>query len=238
MKKLVVALIFLLALTSCQNKSNKVADSGVIAHDESQPVLMEYYADSTSIGRNGYNKVELSRYVVDNRYVVIKFFSKLPDNTWSLKQKFLYGKDFVSNCNMRVSDFSNDGLGDMTYVSDVAARGANIVRRLFIYNPDPDTLVCLKNSEEYPNMQYNGKLNCIDAFLMYGCCSTVFLRIQGDSLKLIASVEVCEDGMGMATVSAYDEFDNRKVVKEISNKKFDTYTRFESYEPLKPYEKE
>ncbi len=51
----------------------------------------------------------------------------------------------------QLEDFNNDGIKDMTYVSAVAARGANEVRRLFIYDKKRDELVYIKNSEDYPN---------------------------------------------------------------------------------------
>jgi len=242
MKKIVIILTVLaLIASSCRQKTNKQAENekqpiseSVINDTTTQfPVLLEYAADSIHIGRRGKNKVELSFYEnADSAYVVIHFYSKSNENQWILKQEFLFERAIVPDkCNMQIKDFNNDGLNDMTFVSMTAARGANNVRKLFIYDKHADTLICMKNSEDYCNMLYNRHLNCITAFLFYGCNSTEFLHIQGDSLKRFASVELCGDGT--LTVSEYDKFDNQTIIKEETNCKFEQYTRFTNYKPLK-----
>ena len=64
-----------------------------------------------------------------------------------------------------ISDFNNDNFKDITFISGSAARGANEVRRLFIYDNQNRELISIVNSQNYPNMQYNKELNCIDAFI-------------------------------------------------------------------------
>jgi len=156
--------------------------------------LEEFYVDSVNIGRKKFNKIELSKYrTADSCWVSIKFYSSSTGKSWTLKQTFGFEKDDIRDCDMKLSDFNNDGFKDMTYISAVAARGANQVRRLFIYDKIKDRLVYIINSEDYPNMLYNKTLNCIDAFLVYGGSSTVFLRIKGDSLVEFASVQLDND---------------------------------------------
>jgi len=192
--------------------------------------LEEFFADSVNIGRKKYNKVELSRYQSsDSGWVIIKFYSKSNEKRWILKQTFRFEKDDIRGCDMKLLDFNNDGLKDMTYISNTAARGANEVRRLFIYDKSRDKLVYMKNSEDYPNMLYNKKLNCIDAFLVYGGCSTVFLRIKGDSLVEFAAVEADND----LRVYETDNKGNRKLLSEKKDTKLH-YIRFTNYKPLTP----
>jgi len=139
----------------------------------------ETFIDSLHIGRKTFNKIMLSKYRPDDSiYVIISFFSR-QNKKWILKNKFRFEKDALSGCDPKISDFNNDGLNDFTYVSDVATRGANEVRRLFIYDRVHDRLIYIQNAEDYPNMLYNKDLNCIDAFLVYGGCMTVFLKIHG-----------------------------------------------------------
>jgi hypothetical protein len=57
-----------------------------------------------------------------------------------------------------LADFNNDGFKDVTYMSAEAARGANEIRRLFMYNREKDQLVYIKNSDQYPNLEY--KTSC------------------------------------------------------------------------------
>ena len=220
MKTLLIS-IFLLAIII-----NVKADS--FLKDTVQ--LEEFFADSVNIGRKKYNKIELARYRnSDSSWVIIKFYSKSKEKRWILKQVFRFEKDDIRGCEMELSDFNNDGLKDMTYISDVAARGANEVRRLFIYDKSRDKLLYMKNSEDYPNMLYNKKLNCIDAFLVYGGCSTVFLRIKGDSLVEFAAVEADND----LRVYEIDNKGNRKLISEKKDTKLH-YIRFTNYKPLTP----
>lgn len=226
-------------LLSCQNRQDKNVTSNnntteinsteIVSTDTVQ--LEEVFIDSTTVGRKKLNKVEVFKYrTIDSNYVDIKFYTKQADN-WKLNQTIHFLKDGVIGCDTKLSDFNNDGLNDMTIVSAVAARGANEVRRLFIYDKKTDKLVEMKNSENYPNMLYNKDLNCIDAFLVYGGSSTVFLRISGDSLKEFASVEAM-DGI---TVREFDKNGKEKIIFEDTTNKA-AYIRFRTYKPLKEYD--
>ena len=195
------------------------------------PIPEEIFVDSLSIGKKGQNKIELLKYrISDSNYVIINFYAKRAGE-WKFKNKFEQDKDEVLRCDPEISDFNNDKSNDFTYVSTLAARGANQVRRLFIYDKINDQLIYIKNSDEYPNLLYNNELNCIDAFLVYGGCETVFLKLHGDKLVEFASVEL-SDGL---TVTTYDTKGKEKVIYR--NKKIKGgYTRYKNYKPLKQYE--
>lgn len=198
---------------------------------QSIATLEEYYVDSLHIGRKSFNKVEMLKYrSLDSSYVIIKFYSKIRANEWILKQEFVSQKDGIVSCDPTYSDFNNDDHNDMTYISMVAARGANEIRRLFIYNKSKDQLVFLKNSEDFPNMLYNKKLNCIDAFLVHGGCSTVFLKIQGDSLKKFA----CVDLGANLIVHEFDKNGKQVVIRQDTATDME-YVRYENYKPLEEY---
>jgi len=219
--------LFLLFLISCQGRQETKA----IADNSKFKQLDEYFADSLNIGRKSNNKIDLSLFRTDDSiFVVINFYSK-QNEKWVLKNHYEFEKDGITGLDTKLSDFNNDGLNDMTYISAVAARGANEVRRLFIYDKDNDQLTLMKNSEDYPNMLYNKELDCIDAFLVYGGCSTVFLKISGDSLKEFASVELF-DGLYVRT---YDELGKEKIILEDTAHKGE-YERYKNYNPLKEYE--
>lgn len=235
--KIILALV-IITITSCQNTQEKNVTSNI---DTSQTALAEtilndtvkieeLFIDSSTIGRKNQNKVEVYNYSkTDSTYIDIKFYSKQLNN-WKLNQTIHFVKDDITGCDTRLSDFNNDGLNDMTIVSALAARGANEVRRLFIYDKVTDKLIEMKNSENYPNMLYNGDLNCIDAFLVYGGSSTVFLKISGDSLMEFARV----DAMDGITVWEYDKKGKEKIIFQDTTNKA-TYIRFKNYKPLKEY---
>lgn len=194
-----------------------------------EPGLLEHFVDSTNIGKPKKNKFELSLFRnSDSSYVILQFYVKSKQNKWLLKQKFNFSADDISGCFTELSDFNNDGFKDVTYKSAIAARGANEVRRLFIYDNNKDQLIYIKNSENYPNLMYNKKLNCIDAFLVHGGSTTVFLKIEKDSLREFASINLDDK----INVQLIDKNGNRRYL--IRNKKntFDLYTRFTNFSPL------
>lgn len=224
--KSIVGLI-LIFLISCQGRQ----ETKTVVNNLTTKQLDEYFADSLNIGRKSNNKIELSLLRTDDSvFVVINFYSKQSEK-WVLKNHYKFEKDGITGLDTKLSDFNNDGLNDITYISAVAARGANEVRRLFIYDKDNDQLTLMKNSEDYPNMRYNKELNCIDAFLVYGGCTTAFLKISGDSLKQFASVELF-DGLYVRT---YDELGKEKIIFEDTTHKGE-YERYKNYNPLKEYE--
>lgn len=194
--------------------------------------MLEAFTDSTSIGIKRQNKIEIRLYEVSlidkiiGNYVVIDFYTRNRAG-WKKKNHFQFDKDRLTGSEPSISDYNNDGYFDFTYKATVAARGGNDVRRLFIYSKEADNLILIKNSMDYPNMMYNRGLNCIDAMLIHSCSSQAFLKIESDSLKLFAWIEITEEA-----VYVY-EYDNRGKRKEIlKDKNYECYTRFKSYSPL------
>lgn len=201
--------------------------SGVNSNTE----IIETFTDSLNIGEKGKCKIELIKHrVFDNTYIIVKFYTMGP-YYWYIQNTYLYKCDALMDLTPNISDFNNDKFNDITFISATAARGANEVRRLFIYDDYEKKLISIVNSEDYPNMLYNKELDCIDAFLVYGGCSTVFLKINGDSLKEFASVELM-DGM---TVKEIDKNGKESIIFH-DRKNKDEFIRFKSYKPLKKYD--
>ena len=151
--------------------------------------------------------------------------------TWLVQNNYSYETTALMGFEANISDFNNDGFNDITFISGTAARGANEVRRLFIFDQQKQELISMVNSQQYPNMVYNKELDCIDAFLVYGGCSTVFLNIEGDSLKPFASVEL-SDGL---TVTTYDKKGKATIIKKDKTNQAG-YTRYKNFNPLKEYD--
>lgn len=232
-------ILIVLVCLSCENQNKtdlvssleKVNIRNQKEFHRTQPKLEELFVDSTEIGKKSYNKIEVAKYTVaDSCYAVIKFYTK-QNKKWDIKNEFHFKADSLLACDPQVSDFNNDGFNDITYVSLRAARSANEVRNLFIYDKENDKLIYIKNSEDYPNMLYNNDLNCIDAFLISGCNVTAFLKIEKDSLRQFASVDQCD----ILTVTTYDQKGREKVILTKKTNKYN-YTRFKNYSPLKEYD--
>ena len=218
-----------------KNNDTSLAEKQIVA--TSNTAIIDTFIDSLNIGEKGKCKIELIKHrVYDDIYVIIKFYIKGSNSikdpeTWMVQNNYCYETTTLMGFEPNISDFNNDSFNDITFISGTAARGANEIRRLFIYDNQKQELVSIVKSQDYPNMLYNRELDCIDAFLVYGGCSTAFLHISGDSLKEFASVELF-DGL---TVSTYDKKGKEKVIlKDATNKA--GYIRYKNFRPLKEYD--
>jgi len=240
MKKSIL-LILLFSIVSCSQKSKeqsvalsaKVVAKEIIKpetkRDTTQTVLEETFTDSTQVGTKGKFKLAVNQFRSDDStYVEIHLFEK-QDSKWLIIQKLEYLKDGVTNCEPELKDFNNDGFNDLTFKSSVAARGANEIRKLLIFQPSKKEFILMKNSDHYPNLQYNKLLNCVDAWLVYGGSSTVFLKIEKDSLREFAGVSLDSNEREIYTI---DKKGKRKTVKKEFVKDLEVYTRYQNYNPL------
>lgn len=200
-------------------------------HDDSSNKIDESFTDDSRIGRSRKNKVEVHCFERgDGMIAEIKFFSRSKSGKWEQKQSFEFEKDNLTPCNPKVRDFNGDGFKDLTYVSDVAARGANEVRKLFRYDKKRNELVYVLNSEDYPNFAYNRKLKCLDAMLFHGATTTVFLKLEGDMLREFASVDT---GLQLV-VTVTDTSGKERVIRRQKMNEDDIYTRYSNFNPLEP----
>lgn len=246
MKQIIISLISFLIFTACQQQKKtdntlihksdiqlkKLLNTDKIVEDyKSKPFeLVEYFVDSTLIGKKGSNKIEAFLYKTpDSLYIDIKFYAK-KQNNWNLKNSFQFEKDEMYSIDPDISDFNNDSFLDFNYRAIAAARGANNVRRLFIYDKSGDSLILIKNSLDYPNIIYNKKLNCIDSWMIHGCSSQAFLKIKKDSLIDFAWIHSGEEML----IYELDKDRNEKIITKTPNLDYGCYTRFESYRPLIP----
>ena len=215
-------------------KSIQQPGSMQIAQDtlEQNAGIIETFSDSLNIGEKGKCKIEIIKHrVFDDTYLIVKFYTKGPEY-WYLQNTYLYESTALMGLNPDISDFNNDKLNDITIISGTAARGANEVRRLFIYDEEKKQLISIVNSEYYPNMQYNSELDCIDALFFHGGSSTVFARIKGDSLIEFASVHSNNNRI----VYEIDKFGKEKLIRRDTIIDYDNvYVRYKNYKPLKEY---
>jgi len=233
-------LFFLFLIFGCNNPKEKKSliivkkeERTIIKKDSvkeiNEIVLRESFIDSSNIGIKGKYKIELYSYNnMDSTYVEIKLSEK-KNNHWFQKQKLEFPKDGVVSCDPKIIDFNNDKLNDFTFKSSVAARGANEIRTLLIFEKITGKLKLITNSDNYPNLQYNEVLNCIDSWMVYGGSSTVFLKIDQDSLKEFAGVELFENYREIYLV---DKKGKHKTLKKEKIKDLEVYTRFKNFKPL------
>jgi len=235
--------ILLVFTISCSTKQNKpeqksVQDTSlqnnVTEVTDATTEIIETFTDSLLIGEKGKSKIEIIKHrVFEENYVIIKFYTKGPAY-WISQNTYVYECDAMMGLEPFISDFNHDSFNDITFVSATAARGGNEVRRLFIYKEDDNTLTSILNAQDFPNMQYNNELDCIDAFLIHGGTTTVFAKLENDSLIEFAGV----NNSNHRTVYEINKQGKEKVLRRdsiIDNN--DVYVRYRNYNPLKAYTK-
>jgi hypothetical protein len=229
---ILIILIFILSCTASPT-DNEIKDVSITDTTNTNTEIIETFVDSLNIGEKGKNKVELIKHrVFDDTYVIVKFYRKATvPNRWYNANTYIVQCNAMQGLLPNITDFNNDNFNDITFISAQAARGANEVRRLFVYDDYERALTSIVNSEDYPNMLYNKELNCIDAFLFHGGTSTVFARIKGDSLKEFASVH----NDSHRTVYEVDKFGKDKLLRRDKINPEDVYIRYINYKPLKAY---
>lgn len=190
----------------------------------------ETFTDERRIGRRGKNKVLVRCFISGEKsFAEIKFYSLAKDQIWQQKQSFEFEKDNLAGCDPEIRDFNNDDLNDLTYVSNVAARGANEIRTLFIYDRASDNLRLIRNSADRPNLEYNRKLDCITSWAFHGATTTTFLRLDGDELKDFAHVDTgAELSVRVLGNNGWRDTYRRKMSED------DIYTRYSTYDPPRP----
>jgi len=190
----------------------------------------ETFTDERRIGRRGKNKVLVRCFGNGEKsFAEIKFYSLAKDQTWELRQSLDFEKDNLTGCDPEVRDFNNDDWKDLTYVSNVAARGANELRTLFIYDRTFDNLRLVRNSADYPNLEYNKKLNCVTSWAFHGATTTTFLRLDGDELKDFAHVNTGEElSVRVLGKNGWRDTYQRKMSED------DIYTRYSTFDPPRP----
>jgi hypothetical protein len=206
--------------------------------DNSKTEILETFVDSINIGEKGKCKIELIKHrVYADNFVIIRFYIKgryttKDPETWMNTNTYCYETNTMLGFEPNISDFNNDNLNDITFISGSAARGANEIRRLLVYDNKNEELISIVNSQSFPNMQYNKELNCIDAFIITGGTSTHFVRIKNDSLIEFASVHNDNN----RTVYEIDKFGKEKLLRKdtiIGNENINV--RYRNYKPLKEY---
>ncbi len=191
----------------------------------------EYFEDSRRIGRRKQNRVEIDAEKREGKIVVkLKFYKKANGN-WNLKNEFYFEKLGELSLEPHIGDFNDDGFKDITFVANIAARGANQVRELLIFDSQKDELIHIKNSQEYPNLKFNPLLKCVDSLIFTGSTETAFLRIKADKLVQFASVS--DVGMEII-VAVIDQNGEEKVIRR-EKRKDDGFYRYINYNPVMKY---
>jgi hypothetical protein len=159
------------------------------------------------------------------------------DKKWELRQIFNQEKYGSLGFDVQFSDFNNDGFNDVTFVSGIAARGANEVRNLFIYDKKNDRLIYIKNSGDYPNLLFNKTLNCLDSQVFTGSTWTSFLKIEGELLREFARVDIFDTALERR-VYLIDKNGKERLLRTDKINNDELFERYKTFNPPTPYKAE
>jgi len=203
--------------------------------DRTGIVTIEEEFGTNKIGLKDSFRVQMKQIRCDDSiYVEIHLFKRFMQK-WKLIQKQTLEKDGITSLFAKTSDFNNDGHFDLTFQTSTAARGANEIRTLFIFDTIKEQLKCIRNSSDYPNLMYNPSLNCIDAFLVYAGTSTVFLKLESDSLREFAVVSLFDGRVNVSTINkkGIEKYLVKDKIYKTKKGEIDNWARFITYQPLK-----
>ncbi|GHT17628.1 hypothetical protein FACS189429_2110 [Bacteroidia bacterium] len=250
MKKSLIILSAILLIASGCKLATKNNSAHTVAADCEFPNdyyrLLEKFVDSVAIGKKGLTKMEIAQYenvANDDCFVRIFFYHAGKQKTdWWISNQFIFS-DCAMSLLPEMADFNNDGYNDFTYHSIEGARGANDTRKLFIYNPENEDFIYIENSEAYPNLLYNKKLDCITSYTFTGSQDEYFLKLEKDSLFEFAHIKIESDSIFVYeytekkavsnerfTNSFYDN-GNEKLIEKRENT-FGDFPYFLNYKPL------
>jgi len=226
--KNVFFLITTLLLISCTKK--RETKTVLVNKTEKSTFVdtLEFFTDSISFGKRQYNKIEVYKIGTEENTIAKVYLYEKKGNQWQLKDTLTLEAVRINDLETEVKDFNNDNFKDIIFTTGMAARGGNIVQTLILYSTKTKSLNLIKNSESFPNLMYNEKLDCIDACILTGGQTTYFLKIKNDSLKEFANVDQ-RDGRIIAEI--LDANGKWKEIENIKDKP-ESFDRFINFKPI------
>ena len=190
---------------------------------------IEYFSDSkTVIKPNEFKLNIIQKNNTEESIVYFELFKK-SGKTWKKIQigNFKKQENFPLNVSTD-EDLNNDGYNDVKISFAQAGRGSNELNKLLVFNPITQKLVEIINSQDYPNLHYNAKRNCVSSYSFSGGNSTYFLKINNNRLQEFARVYFAND-----SVSSYKIKNNEEILlKKKAYKSSDAAVFFSDFDPI------
>ncbi|MFA7325112.1 MAG: hypothetical protein WC121_00465 [Candidatus Kapaibacterium sp.] len=192
--------------------------------------IFESFVDSISINQNLSFKVEFLRYGLkpDKDHWVKIIFLKKEINYWEEVFRFESERNQTHINFPKLEDFNSDGFLDFSYVPFLAAKGANELRELFVFDSVSNNFIHIKNSSDYPNLKYNVEFDNYTGWAFHGGTTQYFLSLEVDTLIELASIDINGFERGL---TIYDRNG------EVSFSKFDSiqeegFPFYKNYDPI------
>lgn len=189
----------------------------------------EHFSDSKTVIKPNRYKLNVSQKNNKDESIVSYELFKKTREKWTKLQTGNFKKQ--ANFGLYVStdeDLNNDGYNDVKISFAPAGRGANEINKLLIFNPKTQKLIEIVNSQDYPNLHYNAKRNCVNSYSFSGGNSTYFLKINNNRLQEFARVEFYNDSVSSYKIKNKEEILLKKKPYESS----DAAVFFSDYDPI------
>ena len=199
------------------------------------------FVDSINFGIKGQSKIILTKQFTEvgrhhletENHIIIKLFHKKMGR-WTPTDSAIIKSEAEYDLNPIISDYNKDGYNDIVFTSGEAARGANNIQTMVLFNASTHTLTWIKNSEQFANLSYNPALDCVIAWLFHGGVSTAFLHIEHDSLVQFALVEKYD-----TEINAYEYINGQtRIIAHFidTNSTFSYFPLFCNFSPIQECE--
>ena len=189
----------------------------------------ENFSDSTTVIKPNQYKLNVSQKNNKTESAVnFELFKKTGKN-WAKLQTGNFKKE--TNFGLFVStdeDLNNDGYNDVKISFSQAGRGSNELNKLLIFNPKTQKLIEIINSQDYPNLHYNSKRNCVNSYSFSGGSSTYFLKINKNRLQEFARVDFANDSVSSYKISHEEEI----LIQKKPYKSNDAAVFFSDFDPI------
>ncbi|WP_300670236.1 hypothetical protein [Soonwooa sp.] len=186
------------------------------------------FSDSKSVIKNNQYKLDVVQKSQNDDALVSFSLFKKENKKWTKLQDYHFKKQNFSLSVDTSEDLNNDGYNDVKISFAQAARGANEVNRLFVFDPKTQKLIDVENSADYPNLHYNKKRNCVTSDIFYGGSATYFLKIKKNKLEPFGKVEYYDD-----SISSYKIVGGKEILlKKEAYHSDDGATFFSNFDPI------
>ena len=194
-------------------ESRKDMDNPIGKVKQEEPFEL-VFMDSTTIDKKGNFKLEIAEYADSlNEIVNISLFEKQQGNWVSIQQiNDTLDEEMHGRLDPDLIDINGQGWIDLNFKYLLPFRGANEVRKHYLFDRHAKQFTPIINSIDYSNLSYNEELDCFQSCAVFGGFATIFFQLDSDSLREFASI-VMSDGQRVVTVT--DKEGYQSIISEI-----------------------
>ncbi|SKB66163.1 hypothetical protein SAMN05660477_00567 [Soonwooa buanensis] len=186
------------------------------------------FSDSKTVIKNNQYKLDVVQKNLNEEALVSFSLFKKINKKWIKLQDYRFKKQNFFLSVDTSEDLNNDGYKDVKISFAQAARGANEINRLFVFDPKSQKLIDMENSADYPNLHYNEKKDCVTSDIFYGGSATYFLKIKKNKLEPFGKVEFYND-----SISSYKIVQGKEIL--LKKQAYDSdqgATFFSNFDPV------